>query len=177
MSRVAKKPIVIPAGVEISIQGSEINVKGPKGSMRLQHQSFIGLKQNNNEIIFTPDLSINSADALAGTTRALLANMVVGVTNGFMRKLILVGVGYKAQAQGSVLNLNLGFSHPVKFDIPAEIIIETPVQTEIIIKGIDRHLVGQIAATIRAFRPPEPYKGKGIKYDGEVIVKKEGKKK
>lgn len=177
MSRVAKKPIVIPAGVEISIQGSEIDVKGPKGSMKLQYQSSIGLKQDNNEIVFTPDLTIDNADALAGTTRALLANMVVGVTNGFMRKLILVGVGYKAQAQGSILNLNLGFSHPVKFDIPAGITIETPVQTEIVIKGIDRHLVGQVAAKIRAFRPPEPYKGKGIKYDGEVIVKKEGKKK
>jgi large subunit ribosomal protein L6 len=177
MSRVAKKPIVIPAGVEITIQGLEVSVKGPKGSMKLQHQSSIGLKKDSNEIIFTPDLAIDNADALAGTTRALLSNMVVGVTNGFMRKLILVGVGYKAQAQGAVLNLNLGFSHPVKFDIPAGITIETPAPTEIIIKGIDRHLVGQVAAKIRAFRPPEPYKGKGIKYDGEVIVKKEGKKK
>lgn len=177
MSRVAKKPIVIPTGVEVSINGLEINIKGSKGSMKLQYQPFIGLKQDNNEIIFTPDLTVNNADALAGTTRALLANMIAGVTNGFVRKLILVGVGYKAQAQGSALNLNLGFSHPVKFDIPAGITIETPVQTEIVIKGVDKHLVGQVAAKIRAFRPPEPYKGKGIKYDGEVIVKKEGKKK
>lgn len=177
MSRVAKKPIVIPAGVEVNINDLEISIKGPKGSLKLPYHACIGLQQDNNEIVFTPDLTINDADALAGTTRALLANMIFGVTNGFVRKLILVGVGYKAQVQGSALNLNLGFSHPVKFDIPAGITIETPTPTEVVIKGVDRHAVGQVAAKIRAFRPPEPYKGKGIKYDGEVIVKKEGKKK
>jgi len=177
MSRVAKKPIVIPAGVEITIHGPEIKIKGPKGSMQLLFQERVNVKKENNEIIFAPKEKIENADAIAGTTRALVKNMVTGVTKGFERKLLLVGVGFKAQIQGKILNLALGFSHPIKFPLPAGITIETPSQTEIIVKGIDRHLVGQTSAKIRAFRPPEPYKGKGVRYEGEVIVQKEGKKK
>ena len=177
MSRVAKKPIVIPAGVEVNISGEEIKVKGPKGTLQLHFMEMVRVKKANNEITFTPDEKIENSDAIAGTIRALLGNMITGVTKGFERKLLLVGVGFKAQVQGKVLNLTLGFSHPVKFSIPVGITIETPVQTEIVIKGVDRHLVGQVAAKIRDFRPPEPYKGKGVRYDGEVIVKKEGKKK
>ncbi|CAL7959391.1 50S ribosomal subunit protein L6 [Gammaproteobacteria bacterium] len=177
MSRVAKKPIVIPAGVEVSIHGSEVKIKGPKGTMQLHSQEMVGIKKENNEITFAPNEKVENSGAISGTTRALLGNMVTGVTKGFERKLVLVGVGFKAQAQGKVLNLALGFSHPIKFSIPIGITIETPSQTEVIIKGIDRHMVGQVAAKIRDFRPPEPYKGKGVRYDGEVIVKKEGKKK
>lgn len=177
MSRVAKKPIVIPAGVEVNINGAEIKVKGPKGTLQLYSGEMVGIKKANNEITFVPDEKIENSDAVAGTTRALLGNMITGVTKGFERKLLLVGVGFKAQVQGKVLNLTLGFSHPVKFSIPDGITIETPSQTEIVVKGVDRHLVGQAAAKIRDFRPPEPYKGKGVRYDGEVIVKKEGKKK
>jgi large subunit ribosomal protein L6 len=177
MSRVAKKPIVIPAGVEVSINGLEINIKGPKGSMQLHTQAAVNVKKENNEIVFVIKKGIEDAGAISGTTRALVDNMVVGVTKGFERKLILIGVGFKAQIQGKVLNLSLGFSHPIKFPVPIGITIETPSQTEVIVKGIDRHLVGQVAAKIRSFRPPEPYKGKGVRYEGEVIVQKEGKKK
>ncbi|EKE01906.1 MAG: hypothetical protein ACD_21C00025G0017 [uncultured bacterium] len=177
MSRVAKKPIVIPAGVEVSISGSEIKIKGPKGTMQLHSLEIVSVKKENNEIVFAPKDGVENADALAGTIRALVKNIVDGVTKGFERKLILIGVGFKAQAQGKVLNLSLGFSHPIKFPVPTGITIETPSQTEIVVKGIDRHLVGQVAAKIRAFRPPEPYKGKGVRYENEVVVKKEGKKK
>jgi large subunit ribosomal protein L6 len=177
MSRATKKPITIPAGVEVNINGSEINVKGTKGVMQLHSQDMVGVKKENDEIVFMPKEEIENSTAMTGTIRALVKNMVTGVTEGFERKLILVGVGFKAQAQGKILNLSLGFSHPVKFPIPTGITIEIPSQTEIVIKGIDRQLVGQVAAKIRAFRPPEPYKGKGVKYDGEVIVRKEGKKK
>ena len=177
MSRVAKKPIIIPAGVEVNINDAEVEIKGPKGSMQLHLQSAVVVKKDNNEITLSVNEEIENAVAIAGTTRALLDNIVTGVTKGFERKLMLVGVGFKVQMQGKALNLVIGFSHPVKFSVPAGITIETPSQTEIVIKGIDKHLVGQVAAKIRAFRPPEPYKGKGIRYEGEVIVKKEGKKK
>lgn len=177
MSRVAKKPIVIPAGVEVNINESEVKVKGPKGSMQVHTQAAVTVKKNNNEIAFAVNKDMENASAIAGTTSALIKNMVFGVTKGFERKLILIGVGFKAQVQGKFLNLSIGFSHPIKFAIPTGITIDTPSQTEVIVKGIDRHLVGQVAAKIRAFRPPEPYKGKGIRYDGEVIVQKEGKKK
>jgi large subunit ribosomal protein L6 len=177
MSRVAKKPIAIPSGVEVSLHEAEITVKGPKGSMILPHRPIVNVKKENNELLFSPKGGSAEAEADAGSIRALVGNMIIGVTKGFERKLLLVGVGFKAQVQGKVLNLALGFSHPVKFVFPEGITVETPTQTEIMIKGIDKHLVGQIAAKIRAFRPPEPYKGKGVKYDNEIIVKKEGKKK
>lgn len=177
MSRVAKKPIIIPAGVKANIHGSEIKIEGPNGVMQLHSQEMVDIKKEDNELIFMPKQGSENADAFAGTTRALVKNMMIGVTEGFTRKLLLVGVGFKAQIQGKILSLSLGFSHIIKFPIPIGITIETPSQTEIIVKGIDRHLVGQAAAKIRSFRPPEPYKGKGIKYEGEVIVRKEGKKK
>ena len=176
MSRVAKKPIIIPAGVEVNISGVDIKVKGPKGTVEMVVSEAVELKKEDNVILVAVSDAANS-DAFAGTTRALVDNMVTGVTKGFERKLLLVGVGFKAQVQGKFLNLVLGFSHPVKFPIPVGITMETPSQTEVIIKGIDKHLVGQVAAKIRNYRPPEPYKGKGVKYDDEVIVRKEGKKK
>lgn len=177
MSRVAKKPVVYPAGVEVTVSGSNIKIKGPKGVVELNVHTAVEIEKGDNQILFVPKAGVVAADALAGTTRALVNNMVSGVTKGFERKLILIGVGFKAQAQGNVLNLALGFSHPVKFNVPDGITIETPIQTEVLIKGIDKHLVGQVAAKIRAIRPPEPYKGKGVRYEGEVVVQKEGKKK
>jgi large subunit ribosomal protein L6 len=177
VSRVAKKPVIIPGGVEININGNNVKVKGPKGTVQLNVALDVGIKKEDNAILFVPKTNLEIANATAGTTRALLSNMVVGVTKGFERKLILIGVGFKAQIQGKFLNLSLGFSHPIKFKIPDGIVMETPSQTEIIIKGADKRLVGQVAAEIRAFRPPEPYKGKGVRYEGEVVVQKEGKKK
>ncbi len=177
MSRVAKKPIVIPAGVELHVSGSRVEVNGPKGSVVATIEEKVTMKREGDTVTFVPRDGMDGADALAGTARAIVNNMVVGVTNGFTRKLLLVGVGFKAQAQGRVLNLSLGFSHPVVYDIPDGITIDTPTQTEIIIRGADKHVVGQVAAEIRAFRAPEPYKGKGIRYEGEVIIMKEGKKK
>jgi large subunit ribosomal protein L6 len=177
MSRVAKKPVIIPAGVEISINGSNIKIKGPKGTIQLTVQEDVVIKKEDNQVIFLPKEGVENADAIAGTTRALMSNMVFGVTKGFERKLVLIGVGFKAQVQGKFLNLALGFSHPIKFPIPTGITIEAPSQTEVIVKGSDKHLVGQVAAEIRAFRSPEPYKGKGVRYEGEIVVQKEGKKK
>ncbi len=177
MSRVAKKPVVIPAGVEVNISGSTLSIKGPKGAIQLDINSEVNLNKEDGSILFFPKDGIETADATAGTMRALVNNMVIGVTKGFERKLILIGVGFKAQAQGKVLNLALGFSHPIKFSVPSGITIETPSQTEIIVKGADKHIVGKVAAEIRGFRPPEPYKGKGVRYEGEVVVQKEGKKK
>lgn len=177
MSRVAKKPVIIPAGVEVSINGAEIKVKGPKGTIQLITQEKVRVKKEGNQVMFLPQDGVEGADAVAGTTRALVNNMVFGVAKGFERKLVLIGVGFKAQVQGKFLNLTLGFSHPVKFPVPTGITIEAPSQTEIIVKGADKHLVGQVAAEIRAFRSPEPYKGKGVRYEGEVVVQKEGKKK
>lgn len=177
MSRITKKPLIIPTGVELSIHGSEMKVKGPKGAVQMHLSEVVNVKKEDGKVVLTLDEKAEDANMVAGTTKALINNMIVGVTKGFERKLILVGVGFKAQLQGKILNLILGFSHAVKFTIPSGITIEIPSQTEIIIKGIDKHLVGHVAAKIRAFRPPEPYKGKGVKYDDEIIVKKEGKKK
>ncbi|HEC84054.1 MAG: 50S ribosomal protein L6 [Candidatus Parabeggiatoa sp. nov. 2] len=177
MSRIANSPIPIPQGVEVSLQNKAIKVKGKKGSLgRIVHK-YVDVKLTDNVLTFAPRINDKTAKALAGTTRALVNNMVQGVIQGFEKKLTLVGVGYRAQVQDQVLNLTLGFSHPIHFDIPEGITIETPSQTDIVVKGIDKQQVGQIAANIRAFRPPEPYKGKGVKYGDEVIVMKEAKKK
>jgi large subunit ribosomal protein L6 len=177
MSRVAKKPIELPAGIEISVQGQALTVKGSKGSFDHKVHRSVSIQQDGNVLTFAPKDGSKAAMALTGTTRALVSNMVTGVSSGFEKRLQLVGVGYRAQAQGQRLNLTLGFSHPVDYPIPEGISIETPSQTEIVIKGTDKQLVGQVAAEIRGYRPPEPYKGKGVKYADEVIVRKEAKKK
>ncbi len=174
MSRVAKNPIVLPAGVDININGSQLNVKGPKGSLDLVLHSAISFDENNGEYMVKTDSDKNLA--MAGTFRALVNNMVTGVSTGFQKKLRLVGVGYRAQLQGSDLNLALGFSHPVVYTAPDGITLETPSQTEIIISGCDKQKVGQVAAEIRSYRPPEPYKGKGVRYSDERVVRKEAKK-
>ena len=174
MSRVAKKPIALPKGVEFKNENGQINVKGGKGNLSITQPEGIELKVENNEIL----LNAASPDrvAMTGTLRAILANMVKGVSEGFERKLELVGVGYRAAMQGKDLNLNLGFSHPVVFSTPDGITISTPSQTEIIVAGADKQLVGEVAAKIRGYRPPEPYKGKGVKYSDETIIRKEAKK-
>lgn len=177
MSRVAKNPVVLPRGVEVAIEGQAVTVKGKNGQLGLQVHKLVSVAQEDDELRFAPKGTSKSADALAGTTRALVSNMVTGVSNGFERRLQLVGVGYRAQAQGSTLSLTLGLSHPVNFPVPAGISVETPTQTEVVIKGIDKQLVGQVAANIRRYRPPEPYKGKGIRYSDEIVVRKEAKKK
>lgn len=175
MSRVAKAPVEIPSGVEVSLAGQSVTVKGPKGSLNIDVHDTVSVEQEDNQIRFNPDGE--ASRAMAGTMRALVNNMVVGVSQGFEKKLELVGVGYRAQAQGDKLNLNLGFSHPIDYPVPEGISIETPSQTEVVVKGVDKQKVGQVAAEIRAFRPPEPYKGKGVKYAGEYILRKEAKKK
>ncbi len=177
MSRIAKKPVELPAGVEVKVQGQRVTIKGGKGSLEHEINTAVEMKQDNNVLTFSPRDGSKASLALTGTTRSLINNMVTGVTNGYEKKLELVGVGYRAQAQGKKLNLTLGFSHPVDHEIPEGVSIETPSQTEIVIKGIDKQVVGQVAAEIRAYRPPEPYKGKGVKYAGEIIVRKEAKKK
>ena len=177
MSRVANNPITIPSGVEVNISGQTVTVKGGKGSLSHNVHPAVEIAKQEKVLRFIPNNDMENSDALAGTTRALLNNMVAGVSKGFEKKLQLVGVGYRAQAQGKVLNLTLGFSHPVSFPVPEGITIETPSQTEIVIKGMDKQSVGQVAANIRAYRPPEPYKGKGIKYSDEQILRKEAKKK
>jgi len=178
MSRIAKNPVPIPKDIEVVLQEALLTIKGKKGSLEHRIHPEVAVKITDNLLIFTPRQPTITANACAGTTRALVQNMVVGVTQGFERKLTLVGVGYRAQVQeGRKLALTLGYSHPVEYAIPSQITIETPTQTEILIKGIDKQQVGQVAAKIRAFRAPEPYKGKGIRYAGEVIVLKETKKK
>lgn len=177
MSRIAKKPVELPSGVEVKLDGQRVTVKGGKGALEHEIHGAVEMKQENNVLTFLPRDGSKSALALTGTTRSLVNNMVTGVSAGFEKKLQLVGVGYRAQAQGKKLNLTLGFSHPVDHEIPEGISIETPSQTEIVIKGIDKQAVGQVAAEIRAYRPPEPYKGKGVKYADEIIVRKEAKKK
>ena len=177
MSRVAKAPIEIPAGVEIALNGQEVTVKGAQGSLSRVVNNAVELVKEDNELRTVPRDGVANATAQAGTARALLQNMVVGVTKGFERKLQLIGVGYRAQAQGKKLNLTLGFSHPVEFEIPDGITIETPSQTEVVVKGADKQLVGQVAANIRAYRKPEPYKGKGVRYADEQVRRKEAKKK
>ncbi len=177
MSRVAKNPVAIPAGVEVKLLGQEIEVKGGKGSLKFSIHSAVEVKQDGSELIFAARDGGKQSRALAGTTRAIVNNMVAGVSAGFQKKLQLVGVGYRAQAQGSTVNLTLGYSHPVSYTLPAGVTAETPTQTEILIKGADKQLVGQVAAEIRAFRPPEPYKGKGVRLSDEVVRRKEAKKK
>lgn len=178
MSRVAKKPIAIPAGVDVVVDGSMINVKGAKGQMQQSLSDLVTVTQNESkEIVVSVREDSKVSWAMAGTTRAIVNNLVTGVSEGFEKKLQLVGVGYRAQAQGKVLNLTLGFSHPVNYQLPEGVTAETPSQTEILIKGIDKQKVGQVAAEIRAFRPPEPYKGKGVRYSDEHVVRKEAKKK
>jgi large subunit ribosomal protein L6 len=177
MSRVANAPVVLPKGVEVTLNGADLTVKGPKGAVEHQIHAAVEIEIADTQLAFKARDGMDNANALAGTTRALVNNMVTGVVDGFERKLDLVGVGYRAQMSGKSLSLALGFSHPVNFMAPEGITIETPSQTEIIIKGIDKQKVGQTAAVIRAYRPPEPYKGKGVKYSDEVIVRKEAKKK
>ncbi len=174
MSRVAKKPIAITNGVDIKVVDGQIQVKGPKGVLSIAKPANVELNVENGQVLLS---SANAESvALTGTIRAILANMVTGVTEGFVRKLELVGVGYRAAVQGSELNLSLGYSHPVVFTAPAGITITTPTQTEILISGADKQLIGEVAAKIRAYRKPEPYKGKGIRYAGEKIIMKEAKK-
>ncbi len=178
MSRIAKKPIEVPSGVDVKVDGSLVKVKGSKGLLEHDLHNDVDMKIEGNVITFAAkDPKSKPAVALAGTSRAVINNMVVGVTTGFEKKLQLIGVGYRAQAQGKKLNLTLGFSHPVEYPVPEGITIETPSQTEIVIKGVDKQVVGQVAAEIRAYRPPEPYKGKGVRYADEQVIRKEAKKK
>lgn len=177
MSRIANIPVDVPNGVEVSLSGSAISVKGSKGNNSLNIHSSVDVKQQDNQLLFSARNKDKSSRAMAGTMRSLVNNMVVGVSQGFERKLTLVGVGYRAQAQGNKVSLTLGFSHPVEYTTPEGVSAETPSQTEIVLKGIDKQVLGQVAAEIRAFRPPEPYKGKGVRYADEKIVMKEAKKK
>ncbi len=177
MSRVGKMPIAVPQGVDVKISAEAITVKGGNGSLSLPANSLVTVTQDGAMLKVAPANDTAAANAMSGTFRALLANTINGVSKGFEKKLTLVGVGFKAQAAGQKLNLSIGFSHPVVKDMPAGIKVETPSQTEIVIKGADRQVVGQIAAEVRAFRPPEPYKGKGIRYADERVVIKETKKK
>ncbi len=177
MSRVAKDPIKLPNGVEASISGQEVSVKGAKGQMAATINAQVKVEQADGELRFSPAGASEHGWAQAGTARALVQNLVAGVSQGFERRLQLVGVGYRAQAQGRSLNLALGFSHPVNYALPEGIEVETPTQTEIIVRGIDKQLVGQVSAEIRSYRPPEPYKGKGVRYADEQVRRKESKKK
>ena len=177
MSRIAKEPVALPQGVEFMQDGATVTLKGSKGSLSLDLNSEVELKSEDNLLQVKPRSGSRFSAAIAGTTRALLANMVQGLTEGYEKKLELVGVGYRAQSQGSKLNLTLGFSHPVVYEVPEGITIETPSQTEVVVKGVDKQKVGQVAAEIRRYRPPEPYKGKGVRYSDERVVIKEAKKK
>lgn len=177
MSRVAKAPISLPKGVEIKLNGADLTVKGGKGELSCRLNTAVGLEITDNQIQVQWDKNDKVAQAQAGTTRALVNNMVTGVSAGFEKKLTLVGVGYRAQAKGNTLGLSLGYSHPIDYVAPAGITIETPSQTEIVVKGTDKQKVGQVAAEIRAYRLPEPYKGKGVRYADEHVVRKEAKKK
>lgn len=177
MSRVAKNPVVLPKGVETTVTAQEITVKGPLGTLKQALNGAVTIKKEGEQLLFTAANDSREAGAMSGTVRALVNNMVVGVTKGFEKKLSLVGVGFRAQAQGDSLNLSLGFSHPVVHKMPAGVKCECPVQTEIVIKGINKQQVGQTAAEVRAYRPPEPYKGKGVRYVDERVIIKETKKK
>lgn len=177
MSRIGKSPVELPKGVEFKQEGNVVTLKGGKGSLSLELNSEVELKQENDVLMIAPRSGSRFAAAISGTMRSLLANMAEGVSQGFERKLELIGVGYRAQAQGNKLNLTLGFSHPVVHEVPQGVSIETPSQTEIVIKGADKQQVGQVAAEIRRYRPPEPYKGKGVRYADERVVIKEAKKK
>jgi len=177
MSRVAKAPVSLPSGVEVKISDAQITVKGKQGSIDLDLHSSVAVTQEDNVLKFAPKDGGKSSDAMAGTFRSLVNNMVTGVSQGFEKKLILQGVGYRAKASGKTLSLTLGFSHPIDYQLPADITAETPSQTEIVIKGVDKQKVGQVAAEIRGYRPPEPYKGKGVRYSDENVRRKEAKKK
>ena len=177
MSRIGKSPVALPKGVEVSLGQDEVSVKGPLGSLSQRLNSKVNVAKEGEQLVFGATDGSAQANAMSGTMRALVANMVTGVTKGFERKLTLVGVGFRAQAQGDKLNLALGFSHPVVHQMPKGIKVETPTQTEILVKGTDKQLVGKVAAEIRAVRPPEPYKGKGVRYADERVVLKETKKK
>ena len=177
MSRVGKMPVSVPRGVDVAIKDDQITVKGSNGALTRTLNPLVAIKIDGGTVTFTPANDSAAADAMSGTMRALVANMVGGVSKGFEKKLSLVGVGFRAQATGQKLNLQIGFSHPVVKDMPEGIKVITPTQTEIVITGADRQVVGQLAAEVRAFRPPEPYKGKGIRYVGERVVLKETKKK
>lgn len=177
MSRVADNPVDVPQGVEVSLKISQLVIKGARGSLTMRIHQAVEISQADNQLLFSADPKDKKAGALAGTLRSLANNMVKGVTDGFVKELQLVGVGYRAQAREAELHLTLGFSHPVIYKIPDGIDIECPSQTQIVVKGIDKQLVGQVSAEIRAFRPPEPYKGKGIRYLDEYVKRKEAKKK
>lgn len=177
MSRVAKRPVELSKGVTVELAGADLTIKGPKGSLAMRVDSEVEVRQEGESLAFAARSGSRYSNAMAGTTRALVQNMVTGVSSGFERKLELVGVGYRAQAQGGKVSLTLGFSHPVEYAVPEGVEIETPSQTEILVRGIDRQRVGQVAAELREFRPPEPYKGKGVRYASERIVLKEAKKK
>ena len=177
MSRVADNPVKIVDGVTVDIEGQEVKVDGPKGSLSMTVNALVDLKVEEGLVVFVPNGNDRKSEAMAGTTRALLQNMVLGVSEGFEKRLELQGVGYRAQAKGNQVSLQLGFSHPVDYELPEGISAETPSQTEIVISGNDKQQVGQVCAEIRGFRPPEPYKGKGIRYQGEYVRRKEAKKK
>ena len=177
MSRIAKYPIAVPDKVQVTVDKTEVTVKGPLGTLKQPIDRRVVVKLENNQVTFAAADETQEANALSGTMRANVANMVAGVKDGFQKKLTLVGVGYRAQAQGNKLNLSLGFSHPIAYALPEGVKAETPTQTEIVIKGVDRQKVGQVAAEVRAYKPPEPYKGKGVRYSDERVVIKETKKK
>jgi large subunit ribosomal protein L6 len=177
MSRIASNPVAVPSGVEVNINGSAVSVKGPNGAMSFDMHNTVEILREDDNLTFTARDGSKSSNAMAGTMRSVVNNMVIGVSKGFEKKLLLVGVGYRAQAQGKVLNLTLGHSHPINYEVPEGITVETPSQTEVVVKGCDKQKVGQVSAEIRAFRPPEPYKGKGVKYSDETIIRKEAKKK
>lgn len=177
MSRVAKNPVKLPKGVEVKVDAGTLTVKGSKGTLSLDLSGKVDVKQEDGQLVFEPANGDAQNWAMAGTTRSLANNMIVGVSDGYERKLQLVGVGYRAKASGNTLNLALGFSHPVDYELPQGVTVETPSQTEIVLRGVDKQQIGQVAADIRAFRPPEPYKGKGIRYADENVRRKEAKKK
>ena len=176
MSRIANAPVSLPSGVEFSVTNGLVKVKGAKGELEFQVHEAVAVEQEDAQVKVKTIADGQSAIALAGTTRALVNNMVTGVSQGFEKKLTIIGVGYRAQAQGQKLNLTLGFSHPVVYEVPAGIKVETPSNTEIVVSGIDKQKVGQVAAEIRGYRPPEPYKGKGVRYSDEHVVRKQAKK-
>jgi large subunit ribosomal protein L6 len=177
MSRIAKAPVVLPKGVEAQIANGVVSIKGAKNTLTLALHNNVQIVNEDNELKVSPKNNSKAADALAGTTRALVQNMVNGVSKGFERKLELVGVGYRAKATGKTVNLTLGFSHPIDYELPEGVTAETPTQTEILLKSADRQLIGHVAAELRRFRAPEPYKGKGVRYSGEAVYRKEAKKK
>lgn len=177
MSRVANSPVELPKGVELTLANDQVKLKGPKGELQLDVHPVVAVTEEDGVLSFSARNEEKPSRAMAGTMRALVSNMVTGVSNGFEKKLTIIGVGYRAQAQGSKLNLSLGFSHPVVYEVPEGVTVETPSQTEILVKGADKQKVGQVAAEIRAYRPPEPYKGKGVRYADEYVMKKQAKKK